>query len=114
MPEHSINAQENKYFKSLSTNQLLAQSENDAHIDYHEQNKKILNLFLKEYFTNYNLNPTKSILTPTPHVPINKSESFPFDKKVKAVEVILEAIWYPVKSNQVKKTIKNGKILIPY
>lgn len=114
MPETTINVQENKYFKSLSTNQLLTQSEKDTHINYHEQNKKILNLFLKEYFSNYNLNPTKSILTPAPHIPINKSESFPFDKKVKGVEVILEAVWYPVKSNQVKKTIKNGKILIPY
>ena len=113
MPETSKNAQENNYLKNLSPNQLLSQSDSNAHIHYNEQNKYILTLFLKEYFTNYNHNPTKSFLTPIPHIPVNKSESFPFDKKIKAIEVILEPIWYPVKSNKVKKIIKNGKILIP-
>jgi len=91
-----------EYFKNKSVVSLKAELKNRGINKYDADNDKILELFLREYFTNFNQSEFKKelIISPPAHIQIRSINPFLFDKKVRKINIMAKELWYGNDSNK--------------
>ncbi|MDB4016075.1 hypothetical protein N9483_06935 [Flavobacteriaceae bacterium] len=98
----SLDSKQIKFFNSLTIQQQKEEIKVNGINKYNEDNDKILELFLREYFTNFNKDGFKKKLTLSPpaHIQVNYKNPFMFKTSVNQIQITVWESWYGNDSNK--------------
>ena len=97
-----LDSKQVKFFSSLTIQQQKEEIKVNGINKYNEDNDEILELFLREYFTNFNKDGFKKKLTLSPpaHIQTNYKNPFMFNTSVNQIQITVRESWYGNDSNK--------------
>lgn len=91
--------------KDMTIDQIKEYQSEKGIIKYNENAMWSLEIFLKEYFKNYNssLKSPHLFIKPKSHIQTQQSPSFLFDQRIKSVKIIVEESWFSSNNQENKE-----------